>query len=104
MTRPLLKSLTLQSSSPILDSFIKYLYPFLVKLTLLKDNMNCVQVSSGSEEGEAAADLSVVTTEPVWRAVITRTMEPRAAVQQGKMAVTPNLLKLAKFFTFFDFE
>ena len=62
-----------------------------------------MQVSSGSEEGEAA-DLSVVTTEPVWRAVITKTMEPRAALQEGKMAVTPNLLKLAKFFTFFDFE
>ena len=49
-------------------------------------------------------DLSVETTEPVWRGLITKTVEPRAAVQQGKMAVTPSLLELAKFFTFFEFE
>ena len=60
-----------------------------------------MQVTTGKGE---VVDLSVETTEPVWRGLITKTVEPRAAVQQGKMAVTPSLLELAKFFTFFEFE
>ena len=62
-----------------------------------------MQVPTGSGERETA-DLSLVTTETVWRGLITKTMQPRAAVQQGKMAVTPSLRELAKFFTFFEFE
>ena len=62
-----------------------------------------MQVRTGSEDDEEA-DLRVVTTEPVWRGLLTKTMEPKVAVQEGKMAVAPSLFKLAKFFTFFDFE
>ena len=60
-----------------------------------------VQVSTGTGEG---GDLSVVTTEPVWRAVMTRTLAPQLAVSSGKMTVAPDLLTLAKFFSFFEFE
>ena len=62
-----------------------------------------VQVTTGTGE-EGAGDLSVVTTEPVWRGVLTRTLAPQLAVSSGKMTVAPDLPTLAKFFSFFEFE
>ena len=61
-----------------------------------------VTTSSGIE-GTEGADLSVVTSEEVWRGVMTRSLDPRAAVSSGRLSVSPDLKMLAKFFTFFDF-
>ena len=60
-----------------------------------------VEVTTGTGEG---GDLSVVTTEPVWRGVMTRALAPQMAVSSGKMSVSPDLLTLAKFFSYFEFE
>lgn len=71
------------------------------KLLRLEMRKGVCQVTTG---GGAAADLGVVTTEAVWRRVMTRSLAPQLAMTSGQMSVTPDLRKLATFFSFFEFE
>ena len=60
-----------------------------------------IKVTEGKGD---TSELRVVTSEPVWRGVMSRSLDPRSAVSSNKMTVSPDLQTLAKFFTFFDFD
>ena len=66
--------------------------------------MELTKSFSKDEDTEADCDLTVETTETVWRGILAKDKSPAMAATKGELKVTPGLLSLQTFMSYLDTE
>jgi len=56
------------------------------------------------EEWTESSDLTVTTSEPVWRGILAKDKSPSMAAMKGEIEVNPGILSLQHFMGYFDTE